>query len=166
MAIESDGELQSKFSTSWALLLLIDQSLFQRTPAKRLGNLADVEDSFLNLKNAIQFTEDGHPNKPTYFGNLGITRLARYERLGELHDVDESVMNCEKAVELMADGHPNKPACISKLGTSQLMRYKYLGELMDLQDVISHNICASSASGSRKISYFLSQTCEQQHYLY
>jgi len=50
---------------------------------ERLGELTDLENSISNVQKAVQFTDDGHPNKAAYPSNLSISQGARFERLVE-----------------------------------------------------------------------------------
>jgi hypothetical protein len=55
----------------------------------RLGQLSGLEGSCLNLKKAVQLTEDGNQCEVEY---LGVCLLRRYERFGELADVQDSIL--------------------------------------------------------------------------
>ncbi|KIM83044.1 hypothetical protein PILCRDRAFT_819834 [Piloderma croceum F 1598] len=103
---------------------------------KAAGRLTDLEESIKNLKKAVQFTDDGLPEKPTYLYHLGTSQRHRFERLGDLADLEASISNLQVAVQFTDNGHPDKAAHLSDLGTSQRARFEQLGELADLKGSI------------------------------
>jgi hypothetical protein len=103
---------------------------------KAAGRLTDLEESIKNLKQAVQFTDDGLPEKPTHLYHLGISQRHRFERLGDLADLEASISNLQVAVQLTDNRHPDKAAHLSDLGVSQRTRFEQLGELADLKGSI------------------------------
>jgi hypothetical protein len=100
--------------------------------------LTNLEDSISNLKQAVEFTEDGHPEKPMLLSNLAVSQMRCHERLGGLADIEDSISNLQQAVQLVEDGYPDKPKFLNNLGLSQQLRFVRLGELVDIQDSISN----------------------------
>jgi tetratricopeptide (TPR) repeat protein len=101
-----------------------------------LGEVKDLEDSILNLQQAVQLTDNGNPNKPKYHGSLGLSQQGCFKRFGNLTDIENSILNLQKAVQLTRDGHPDKPAYLGALGASQQGRFERLGDLTDIKDSI------------------------------
>jgi CHAT domain-containing protein len=110
----------------------------QRARFRSLGELTNLQDSISNLDNAVQLTDDAHPNKAMYLSELGISRRARFGQLGEVADLENSNANYEKAVQLTDDAHPHKVIYLANLGTGQWSRYNRFGRLADLEALISN----------------------------
>ncbi|KAJ7213420.1 TPR-like protein [Mycena pura] len=99
---------------------------------ERFGSLQDVHRSVEMLKDAVQLTPDGHPDKPSLLNNLGNSLSRRFQWLGDLNDINKSVLMFEDAVKLTPDGHPDRPSWFNNLGTSLFRRFERLGDLSDI----------------------------------
>jgi hypothetical protein len=77
--------------------------------------MPDLEHCILNLKRAVQFTEDGHPSKPGYLSNLAGSQLRHFEHLGELIDLTDAISNLQKSIQ-STDRHLDKAMYICNLG--------------------------------------------------
>ncbi|KAF7366555.1 CHAT domain-containing protein [Mycena sanguinolenta] len=103
---------------------------------QKLGNLLDINRAIEMLKDAVQLTPDGHPDKPSWLNNLGNSLLRRFEQLGDLDDLNQSVLRFEAAIALTPDGHPDIPSQLNNLGNSLLSRFERLGDLDDLNQSV------------------------------
>ena len=88
------------------------------------GQFSDLESAISNQQKAVELTDDGHPDKPTYLSQLGTSQRNRFVHRGDLADIENAIVNQQKAVELTDDGNPNKPMYLSNLGNSQENRFK------------------------------------------
>ncbi|KIM78354.1 hypothetical protein PILCRDRAFT_794197 [Piloderma croceum F 1598] len=104
----------------------------------RLGDVSDLENAITNTQNAVELTDESHPDKPWYLSNHSICQLRHFERLGHLSDLENAISNIQKAVNLTNDGHPDRPKYFSNLGNSLLSRFERLGDLSDLENAISN----------------------------
>jgi len=48
---------------------------------------------FFNQRKAVELTDDGHPDKPMYLSNLGISQETCFRCLGELADLENAIFN-------------------------------------------------------------------------
>ena len=103
----------------------------------RLGQLSDLEDATSRQREAVDLTPDGHPHKPSFLNNLGITFLTRFEHFGQLNDLEDAISREREAVDLTPDSHPDKASYLNNLGISFRTRFERLGQLNDLEDSIS-----------------------------
>ena len=90
----------------------------------------------LHTSHMLDFTPDGHPDKPLCLSNLGIALQTRFNRLGNLADIENAILSHQKAVDLTPDGHPNKPRYLFNLGSSFGTRYNPLRNLGDIENAI------------------------------
>ncbi|KZP10594.1 hypothetical protein FIBSPDRAFT_1051243, partial [Athelia psychrophila] len=120
---------------------------------RRLGDLADLENSIVRFEQALALTLDGHADKPSRLSNLGSGHLTRFERLGDLADLENSIAShqqavaltpdghpdkpYQQAVALTPDGHPDKPGRLTNLGNGRLRRFERLGDLADVENSIA-----------------------------
>ena len=102
-----------------------------------MGELVDIEDAISAHKEAVRLTPDGHYNKPTYFSNLGISLVNRFDRSGQLVDIEDAISSYKDAVRLTPDGYRNKPLYLFNLGASLSRRFRCFGEPADIEDAIS-----------------------------
>jgi tetratricopeptide (TPR) repeat protein len=91
--------------------------------------MGDIEKAISSLEDAVQFTPDGHADKPARLNNLGNSLLTRFERLGEMEDIEKAISSHENAMQLTPDGHADKPCLLNNLGNSLLRRIERLGEM-------------------------------------
>ena len=124
-------------------MYLANLGLSQQHRFEHFGEVVDIDNSILNLKQAIGITKDGHLNRPHYFSTLGSSQEIRFQHLGELGDLDASISNHQHAMELCDDGNPQKAVYMSNLASSYALRFKRLGELSDLTISISSYKAAS-----------------------
>ena len=110
---------------------------FLLTRFEHFGQLNDLEDAISRLRQAVDLTPDGNPDKPRYLNNLGNSLVTRFERLGQLDDLEDGILREREAVDRTPDGHPVKPSRLYNLGNSFLTRFLRLGQLNDLEDAIS-----------------------------
>ena len=89
------------------------------------------------LRDAVDLTPDGHPDKPGHLSNLGNSLFTCFECLGELSDLEGTISRHRVAVDLSPHGHPNNPTCLNNLGGSFITCFQRLGELSDLEDAVS-----------------------------
>ncbi|KAG8793406.1 hypothetical protein FRC16_010958 [Serendipita sp. 398] len=106
------------------------------------GNREDINRKIEIEEEAVRFTPDSHPSKPSQLNNLGNYLLTRFERLGNINDIDSAIARHQAAVNLTPDGHPDKPNPLNNLGTSLLSRFKRLGNLDDLDSGIARHQAA------------------------
>jgi hypothetical protein len=121
-----------------AVIKLETHGINQLNRFDRLHELADLEDAILNLKRAVELTNDGHPTKPSRLSNLGSSQAIRFKHLGQLADLENAIANQQKAVELTDNGHPKKAALLANVAITQHTRFEYLGKLADLETIISN----------------------------
>ena len=104
-----------------------------------MGDFRDLENAIIHQQQVVQLTPDGHPEKPLYQHNLGVSFRDLYERLGDVEDLDKSISLLEQAVQLTSNEHPNKPMWLSNLGNSLGNRYARLRDPQDLENAIFHH---------------------------
>ncbi|KIM76136.1 hypothetical protein PILCRDRAFT_91764 [Piloderma croceum F 1598] len=103
-----------------------------------MSSLKDIEDSIVNLRNAIQLTGDiGNPRKQIYLHNLSVCLRMRYVRLGELRDIDDAIVHSQMAAELIRQDSPEMSQYLFELGLAQNLRFEHLDKREDLVDSIS-----------------------------
>ncbi|KAG6372525.1 hypothetical protein JVT61DRAFT_7633 [Boletus reticuloceps] len=117
--------------------MLLGHCFKVRSSFERLGELSDIEVAISTLKDAVDLTPLGHPDKPGCLNNLGSSFGARFARLGELSDLEDAISTHRDAVDLVPRGHPDKPLYLNSLGISFRDRFEHLGKLSDLEDAIS-----------------------------
>ncbi|KAJ6471581.1 CHAT domain-containing protein [Mycena vitilis] len=103
----------------------------------RLDDTGDLNKSIRVLRDAVDFTPDGHPAKPDMLRTLGYALCARFEHLGNIQDLDDSVSIGDNAVQLLADGHPVKPYALRTIAGSLRTRFERFGDLADLNKSVS-----------------------------
>ncbi|KIM22123.1 hypothetical protein M408DRAFT_36739, partial [Serendipita vermifera MAFF 305830] len=112
----------------------------------RFGNVSDIEDalsiqrkagSISNLRQAVELTQDAHPDTPLRLGDLGSAYLARFDHLGNQPDIEEAILCQRKAIQLVPDGHPSVPVHLGNLGGALLTRFKAQGSVADIEETIT-----------------------------
>ncbi|KAE9407699.1 hypothetical protein BT96DRAFT_963047 [Gymnopus androsaceus JB14] len=107
-----------------------------------LGELSDIENAIVALKQAVELTPNGNPNKPTWLSNLGNAYKSKFDHLGELsdtegiivalkqalnwlwtlgnayHDIESAIVALKQAVKLTPDSHDDKVPQLSDLGNA------------------------------------------------
>ena len=83
--------------------------------------------SYLNeaitaIREAVEQTPAGHPNRALYLTNLGETLRRRFERTLCIDDINASVSAHEEAVELIPKGHQDLAMYLNNLGIALLDR--------------------------------------------
>ena len=104
----------------------------------QLGDMSDLEEAISYIAKAVQFTDDGHSDKPKYLVTLAVSQEAQFKHLGNLIDLENAILNVTKAANLMNDDHQDKPTYLSHLSVSQQTRFDRLGNLHDLDNAISN----------------------------
>ncbi|KAI0027902.1 CHAT domain-containing protein, partial [Vararia minispora EC-137] len=95
----------------------------QATRFDRLGGLDDLESAIVVKRWVVDFTPNGHPNKPMWLNSLGRALKNRFNRLHKLDDLESAITFCRQAVDLTPDGHPDKPMWLSGLGSALGIRF-------------------------------------------
>ncbi|KAF8552649.1 TPR-like protein [Imleria badia] len=89
------------------------------------------------LRDAVNLTPNGHPDKPARLNNLGSSFFIRFECLGKLSDLEDAISALRDAIDLTPYGHPGKSGCLNSLGTLLKTRFDRLGVLTDIDHAIS-----------------------------
>ncbi|KAH8822467.1 TPR-like protein [Flagelloscypha sp. PMI_526] len=100
------------------------------------GQVADLDTALEKLGQAVDLAPDGHPDKPMYLNNCGISHHTRFRRCGEVIDIDKAIKFMHQAVELTHDGHPDKPMSLNNHGMSHMRRFERIGEITDIDKAI------------------------------
>jgi hypothetical protein len=74
---------------------------------ERFGNPSDIDNSILEVEEAVRLAFDGHPDRPLLLNSLGNSLMRRFERLGDLSDIKTSISVFEKALQLTPDDQPS-----------------------------------------------------------
>ena len=105
--------------------------------SKHPGDMSDLEQAISRLREAVNLTRDGHPNKPIFLNNLANSFLTRFRFLGELSDLEQAISTHLDATHRISDGHLHKPICLHNLADSLLSRFERFGDPNDLEQAIS-----------------------------
>ncbi|KAH8804312.1 CHAT domain-containing protein [Flagelloscypha sp. PMI_526] len=136
-SIGGDGE---EVAALVAAIAAVGVNALKRFQAE--GRIADVDTAIENLRQAVELTPNGHPDKLKNLNNLGISHMMRFDCLGEIADIDTAIKSQLSAVELTPNDYPNKPACLSNLGNSHMMRFERFGEMADIDKAIESQLNA------------------------
>ncbi|KAG8823300.1 hypothetical protein FRC19_004231 [Serendipita sp. 401] len=124
------------------LLSQISQNNGGRSPSygsNSFGNCEDMNKRISQEEEAVRWTPDSHPDKPSRLNTLGNSLLVRFKRLGNLDDIEGAISRHQEAANLTPDGHPNKPSWLNNLGNSLLTRFERLGNLDDIEGAIARH---------------------------
>ncbi|KIM86653.1 hypothetical protein PILCRDRAFT_86352 [Piloderma croceum F 1598] len=100
-----------------------------------LGGLVDLENAISNLQQAVQLTDDRHPDKSLCLANLGVGQQRRFDAMARWK-ISHSISNLQSAVWLTDDVRPDKSTFLSNLGLGHLKRHERLGDPTDIEDSI------------------------------
>lgn len=90
-----------------------------------------------HLEEALQLTDDGHPDQPARLMNLGTSLWSRFKWSGDPADINKSITLCETALQHTPDSHPDKPSYQNNLATFLQTRFKQLNCFADFDRALS-----------------------------
>ena len=108
-----------------------------RNDYQRTGNIQLLQNVITLLREAVDATPPGHPQRPRYLTSLGSALRTRYERLGQLADLDQAITVGRELVAAIPAGQPGRPGCLSGLGSELQIRFGHSGQLADLDQAIT-----------------------------
>ncbi|KAJ7095610.1 TPR-like protein [Mycena epipterygia] len=105
--------------------------------AKQFNDVGDIARAVSVMEDVVQFTTDGHPDKPSMLNNLAAGLHYRFKHFGDLADLKRTVSLAEDVVHLTPEGHPDRPAWLNNLSTALYSCFQHLGDLADLTKSVS-----------------------------
>jgi len=119
----------------WQLNDLGVQSL---TRFQRLGRMADLEQSIIYLRGALELRPPGHRDRSASPNNLAGALSTRFGQLGQIADLEQSIVYHRDDLELCPPWHPDRSGTLSNLGNALSTRFQQLGQLADLEQTITY----------------------------
>ncbi|KIJ38231.1 hypothetical protein M422DRAFT_231344 [Sphaerobolus stellatus SS14] len=104
---------------------------------EQLGDLSDLEKAIAVQQEAVDLTDDDHPEKAGYLSHLGLSFQRRFGQLGDLSDIDQAIVVLQQAVNLDSDAYDNMANWLHNLGVSYNNRFRRLAELSDVEEAIN-----------------------------
>ncbi|CBF79016.1 hypothetical protein AN7129.2 [Aspergillus nidulans FGSC A4] len=98
--------------------------------------MADLEASIEHLREAVEQTAEGHPDRVEYLNDLGSQLEDRYSRTWALADLDEAIQVWREAVRAAPVNYPEHATYLDKLAGQLGVRYSKTGALADLEESI------------------------------
>ena len=89
-----------------------------RNDYQRTGNIQLLQNVITLLREAVDATPPGHPQRPRYLTSLGSALRTRYERLGQLADLDQVITVGRELVAAIPAGQPGRPGRCPVSGAS------------------------------------------------
>jgi len=89
------------------LLLILGK--IQSTHSERLGDFSDLENSILNLRKAVELSDDEDPHEPTIPLNLENSLGICFEHTSILFKLKDSISNVRESLDLVAHLSVNVP---------------------------------------------------------
>lgn len=95
-----------------------DQSADLDDRLDSVKGLSDLEAAISFQRKAVQLTQEGEPNRPTYLNELALSLMARFRCRRDVNDRNEGISILEVVDKVVPDGHPIKPAFLNNLADS------------------------------------------------
>jgi hypothetical protein len=67
--------------------------------------MKDLDEAILSYRECVQLTSQGHPTRPGYLNNLGVSLELHFRQSGERTDLDEAILFMQESVQLALEGH-------------------------------------------------------------
>jgi len=112
-----------------------------------LRNEKDLEESIVENEKAVNLTPEGHPDRPMYLNDLGLSLQRQFERDGDIDALEDAVAHAESAT-FCSVRDPDRPMFLNNFGIALQIHFERFGELKDLNYSIKQMLEASSAEGA------------------
>ena len=139
VGLQSDGQssVEQHVTPRVTIVDLDTSSIRLLEHYKRFGDLADLQQAIVILKELVRSISIWDAGYPQALCNLAAASWHRFNHLGELADLEDAISRQRDVVDLTPHGHPHKPGYLNNLGNSFFTRFQRLGQLTDLEDTIS-----------------------------
>ncbi|KAH0430361.1 hypothetical protein CcaCcLH18_07873 [Colletotrichum camelliae] len=98
--------------------------------------LDDLENAIRVARQAVQATQDDHPDRAAFLNNLGVKLSSKCLDTGSMEDLEEAVCITRQAIKTISGDHPKQAACLNTLAGHLSTRYSRTGAMADLQEAV------------------------------
>jgi tetratricopeptide (TPR) repeat protein len=103
----------------------------------RTGSRPALDEAIDLLRQAVDATPTGHPDRSKYLSNLGFVLRSRFERTGGVADLDTAISVGQAAVDATPAGHPHRAGMLANVGLALRLQFRQTGWIADLDRAIS-----------------------------
>ncbi|MEV4008975.1 CHAT domain-containing tetratricopeptide repeat protein [Nonomuraea angiospora] len=134
-AIEILRGITSESSDALRSLLVLASGLLRRYEA--YGDPADLNESIVILRSALDRLPVNSPEIATFKANLGMALGTRFRVTGQIDDLDEAVEATRQAIATLPSLHPNLAPALANLAELLEIRADAGGYAVDVDEVVN-----------------------------